>query len=134
MDKLLVKRCQRYAAILLAAFMLPASAVAAELYTSTLTNETQKYDTAGKGYTMEYVTTWGKECVADVGKKILHPGESSVLKINPGCEWGGVRYKMVENGVVMGYVGQSYRDKQFSIEVSIPCKENNCSVTALPPQ
>jgi hypothetical protein len=134
MDELLVKRSKRYVALLLIACALPASAMAKELYSSTLTNETQKYDTAGKGYTMELVATWGKDCVADVGKNILHPGESSVLKINPGCEWGGVRYKMVEHGIVMGYVGQSFRDKQFSVELSIPCKDNNCTISALPPQ
>jgi hypothetical protein len=63
----------------------------------------------------------------------LAPGETTVLEIKNNCEWAGVKYKMMKNKEIVGYVAHSFRDKNFSLEISQACKGDTCNLTGLPP-
>lgn len=123
------------AALLIFTLVAPVYALAGgNGYSSTISNQTKQYDPAGVGYVLQQSFIWGNNCVADAGKKSLNPGDSTVIKINQGCEWGGVKYKIVKNNETIGYLADSFRDQQFTLEISLPCNNGICTVTGLPPQ
>lgn len=127
---------QAKTAVLILALAIPVCSLAAEdVYSSTLSNQTKQNDPDGKGYILEQVAIWGnKGCVITDGKKTIAPGETSVLKIRKDCEWGGIAYKVLKNNEVIGHVGQSFRNKKFMLETSIPCNGDTCTLTGLTPQ
>jgi hypothetical protein len=120
-------------ALLVSSLALPLCATAAETYHSTLLNQTKQYDPNGKGYTLVQSFIWGKNCVAQSGKKNIAPGESTVMEIAQGCMWGGVKYNIVNDTQIIGSLSHSFRNKKFAIEISIPCDGDVCNVTGVPP-
>ncbi|MDI1353204.1 MAG: hypothetical protein PSV35_10640 [bacterium] len=118
--------------ILLFMLIAPCYAIASSVYHSNLNNQTKLYAGDGKGYLLEQSFIWGKKCVSNQGKKRLAPGETTVLQINKGCTWAGIKYNVIKNGVSIGSLSHSFRDKKFYIEFSALCENNVCNVTELP--
>jgi hypothetical protein len=55
------------------------------------------------------------------------------MKIKDHCEWAGIKYKMMKGKETVGFVAHSFRNEKFSIEITVPCKADNCDLTGLPP-
>lgn len=105
-----------------------------ETYNSVLNNLTKPE--SPESYYLVKDTVWGeKECVVDSGEKKIKPGESTLLKIKKECKWGGVRYKIFKasNDQNMGYLGHSFREGSFSIDITAPCKGSDCNFYDLNP-
>lgn len=122
--------------VLILAMTAPVYASAAEeANSSTLNNKTTQNDPDGFYLVQDKV--WGENgCVIDSGKKQINPGESNILKIKNGCTWGGIRYKIVKVSTKadMGYLGHSFRDGSFTIDITEPCTGSECNFYDLSPQ
>lgn len=102
---------------------------------STLNNKSKQ--NGSEGFYLVQDKAWSEEgCILDKGKSQINPGESSVLKIKQGCTWAAVRYKItdVTNSKDMGFLGHSFRDGNFAIDISAPCNGNECNFYDLNPE
>lgn len=123
-------------ALLTSISILPAYVMAAnDNFTSKLVNQSKLNDSEGY-YLVQDKILGENDCVKVDGNKKLNPGDSAQLNIKKECNWGVVRYKIfsVKDNKDMGYLGHSFHDGNFSIDVTSVCKGSECSFYGLNPE
>ncbi len=114
---------------------MPFVAQSDDNYRSTLENKSKQK--ANEGYYLVQDRTWSEEgCILEKGKERINPGDSSVLTIKKGCVWGGIQYKVfsVDKDKYMGFLAHSFREGNFSLEVTAPCDGKTCTFYDLNPE
>lgn len=113
----------------------PAYIMADDNLSSTLVNQSKQNGSDGF-YLVQAKIIDENECVTVEGNKKVNPGENAQLKIKKGCNWGVVLYKIfsVKDNKEMGYLGHSFHDGNFSIDVTSICKGSECKFYDLNPE
>lgn len=114
--------------------ILPASLMAADNQSSKLNNQSGQNGSKAFYLVQEKILGEG-DCVQVVGNKKINPGESAQLNIKKDCTWGVARYKIysAQDNKEIGYLGHSFHDGNFSIDITSQCKGSECNFFDLNP-
>lgn len=114
--------------------MFPVYGMADDNMSSKLVNRSKQNGSEGY-YLVQDKILGENDCVKVEGNKKLNPGDSAQLNINKECKWGVVVYKIfsMKENKEMGYLGHSFHDGDFSIDITALCKGSECSFYDLNP-
>ena len=130
-----MKKYKLHSLLIVSSLLLSPLVSGDDNYSSTLDNKSKQK--ANDGYYLIQDKTWSEEgCILDKGKQRINPGDSNVLTIKKGCTWGGIRYKVfsVSNDKYMGFLAHSFREGNFSLEITAPCNGSECIFYDLNPE
>lgn len=113
---------------------LPALVMANDNFSSNLVNQSKHNGSEGF-YLVQDKILGENDCVTVKGNKKINPGDSAQLTIKKDCSWGVVRYKIfsVKDNKDIGYLGHSFHDGNFSIDITSLCKGSECNFYDLNP-
>lgn len=137
----LVRKMLTRAMTILITIALPTALFAGKNnYHSQLVNQTNQHHT--EGFKLIKTKMWPTTgCLLDTGKRIVKPGESTILSIknDANCNECGVGYSIyrisdVQNKHLFGYLSHRFADGKFSVQISRFCKVGKCVFADLNPE